>query len=99
MAHIITDGNLIYGTGATAGDAWKDGRQTLDYAQVQLIDDAADSDACHSSWMRESDLVCMPATPALVADVADMGGAIGWRERDGIAMTTDEADMTTEREA
>lgn len=99
MAHIITNGILIYGAAETVDAAWAHARAELAYAQIQLIDDDADSDACFGSWMRESDLVCMPATPALVADVADMGGAIGWRERDGVAMTTDEADMTAEQEA
>ncbi|CAB4144342.1 hypothetical protein UFOVP469_25 [uncultured Caudovirales phage] len=92
MPYVLTDNTLIYGMGETSDEAWTDGRQTLEYAQVQLIDDDADTDACHGSWMRESDLRCLPATRGLVTEVAENGGAIGWRERDGFAMTRDEAD-------
>lgn len=92
MVYIIADDNLIYSTGATVDAAWAEARSTLASAQVQLISDDADSTECFGSWMRESDLRCHPASPRLVADVDDMGGAIGWRLRDGVAITVDEAD-------
>lgn len=92
MTYIIADDNLIYSTGATVDAAWAEARQTLTSAQVQLIGDDADSDDCRGSWMRESDLRCHPASPGLVADVDARGGAIGWRVRDGVAITVNEAD-------
>jgi len=90
MNYIITDGNLIYSAADTVSAAWSEARDTLASARVQLIGDYADSDDCHGSWMRESDLSCMPASPALVADVNGMGGAIAWREVDGVAVTVSE---------
>ena len=93
MTHyIITDNNLIYATGATRDAAWAEARSTLAHARVELISDDADSTECLGSWMRESDLRCLPATRRLAADVADMGGAIAWRSIDGVAMTVAEAD-------
>ena len=93
MTHyIITDDTLIHGMGETADEAWADGRQTLEYAQIELLDDDADTDTCHGSWMRESSLRCLPATRGLVTAVAEIGGAIAWRSIDGVAMTVAEAD-------
>ena len=93
MTHyIVTDNNLIYATGATVDAAWAEARSNLAYAKVQLIGDDADSTECLGSWMRESNLRCLPATQKLAADVADIGGAIAWRSIDGVAMTVAEAD-------
>jgi hypothetical protein len=92
--YIVFDNeSLIHGTGATAEAAWADAEGTFAAANVELLDDDADSTECHGSWTRRSSLRVCAATAALLAAVTDCGGAIAWHTTaDGIACTRDEYD-------
>lgn len=88
--YIVTDNELIHGYGPSADAAWADAIRTLDMARIKLLADDEDSTEELGSWMRASDLKIRPASPQMLADVEAKGGAIGWRIRDGVAITCDE---------
>jgi len=58
--------------------------------EIVLLDDGDDSTEQHGSWTRRSGLTAWPATAALIDKVESMGGALGWRNRNGVACTRDE---------
>lgn len=79
------DGIAIHGIGETEDAAWA---ETVD--GVGNFDDAHGNDITPEQ-AREA-FAFYPATAALLAEVAEKGGAISWSIEDGVAMTDTEAD-------
>jgi hypothetical protein len=87
---VVTDNECIHGYGATENEAWADMLNTMEQANIILLDDDEDSSEQMGSWTRESSMTILPATAALIADVEAKGGAIGWRMVGEVACTRDE---------
>jgi len=88
---IVHDNELIHGVGATADEAWADMKQTMDAANISLLEDDADSEAELGSWTLASDMKLRAASADLLRDVVDRGGNCGWYVVGGVACTRDEA--------
>ena len=83
MPFIIHDDTAIWATGETEAGAWADWQRKMKMGRI-AFPDRPDFEACR-------------ATPALVKQVLERGGAIAWGERpDGIARTIDEADAAAD---
>jgi hypothetical protein len=92
-AGYITSGDpLIYGYGTTADASLADALACLASAQIEIVDDDADTTDHHGHTLRRSNLHTHPATAALLALVEDRGGNCSWDVAGGVACTWDERD-------
>jgi hypothetical protein len=90
--YIVHSNETIDGTGATADEAWADFRRTMEQAGIDVLPEAPEPDY-QGSWALESDFHIRSATAALIAQVVDCGGHLGWKVINGIACTVTEADQ------
>jgi len=92
--YVITHGDLIFGCGFTADEAWDDALTTLADARIDVVSDGADyPDEDFAQFVRERDLKTYAASAALLTGVAERGGNIAWRAVGVVACTYDEADQ------
>ena len=86
MTFIIHDDTAIWATGETEADAWSDWQREMEMGRI-AFPDRDDFEACR-------------ATPALVKQVLERGGAVAWGATpDGIACTIAEADASADASA
>ncbi len=81
---------VIHGYGATSNEAWADMLITMQNANIEMLDEYADTSGKCGSWVFESDLVVAPATAALLQLVVDAGGNCSWGRIGRVACTVDE---------
>jgi hypothetical protein len=87
--YIVYTQEAIFGTGETKEAAWADAEQYLDRSAEDEDEDEGGSDDADGPWVQ-------PASAALLAEVADRGGAIAWCTWHGVACTRDEYDAADE---
>jgi hypothetical protein len=97
--YIVSNNDVIWGTGATAQTAWDDFLDGMKQASVKVIDDVDENDDATNDmiengheYTRASDHKIEPATAALLAEVEARGGAISWAKIGGVCCTRDEED-------
>lgn len=87
--YIVTDNEAIWGTGATADDAWGNMVSEMVAAWIEVVDHASDD---MDGKTLASNFRIKPATAALIEDVQDNGGDILWQEIGGVCCTLVEHD-------
>jgi len=88
--YITASDPLIYGYGTTADASLADALACLANAQIEIVEDDADTTDHQGHTLRRSDLHTHPATAALLALVEDRGGDCSWHVAGGVARTWDE---------
>lgn len=92
---VTVDDVAIWGTGETAIGAEADMKAGFDLANVAVVEEfTCDANGDHDNQVLRSAFRTVPATAALISQVAATGGCIAWGDVGGIACT-----MAEENEA
>ena len=90
--YVVYNAEAIWGTGATADEAWEDFRSEMGRAGISVLTADQDGGEQLGSWTREKDYTIRPATDGLLAEVeARGGGDVAWDVVSGVACTIQEA--------
>ena len=86
--YVVVDNEAIWGLGETADAAWADMVDGMSRAGVSVVDEfETDDRGDYPDQTLASNFKIVPATAALLALVEAHGGAIAWRQCDGVACT------------
>lgn len=82
---IVVDQNAIHGIGMTQDSAWRDMEESMKTAKIPHWSEIEPDSWGNPAPWKEEDFKTIPASLALLRQVLDFGGNVGFEIVDGIA--------------